>query len=245
MANMIGAVNNLRNIDAEETPSIGALSIALNGLKEALLGENYELIYDMAAETYNAVNKILNEPSNNNFKNVPAATKWTTYLAPLRNLQILLQYYVHPTFSTPRPTLARLKQALAPAFSMINGEKGEINYQQGLVARAVSEFAKRIKIEGDRLVNSFSGPSVQSVTPTLHPLLQLMELIGIYKTQSEDYLPEDWDDQIRSILKELDQYSSLFKGVEAYVMQALGNKPPHKSPNNITTLITQFALKRS
>jgi len=231
-------VSELAKVTEQDTPLIDELNGALDILGNAIDEGNHTSIRNEAANVLSVLKQIFSSPNSENFKNVGSATRWVSYLAPLKNLFGLLELYLRPGIGTKQPPISRLQQALKPAKDLI---KGESTYQQGLLARGTETICDQFGRACKRTIHGYTGSSAPLEDAIKkHPLSEINQLIGTYLTHGEDYLPVSRENNLSAALRRLDQESNSFHGVERFIYGKITEGTLHENLDALVQGISEF-----
>jgi len=227
VGSVYNGISEASKLNQQDTPLIDDLNGALDALGEAFEQGDHSIIRNEAANVVLTLKQIFVSPNGENFKNVGSITSWASYFKPLITLLGLLETYLRPGLALQQPTISSLQQALKPAQDLI---KGESAYQQGAVAGAVSTACNQLGREVKKTARGFTGSSAPvEAEIRQHPLTQVKQLIGTYLTHGADYLPVSRENHLSAALRHLDQKSSVFKNVEAFVYGKIDEGKLHEN----------------
>jgi len=198
--------STVQNLDKEEPDPLFKLRKALDSLKEHIDKSPY-IVQAHANSTLIALSAILDLSPAEQERILGNPRDLRVIVNPLRELKNHLQAFVYPILNCPQPDVSQIKDRIPAAEGALDGQ---IQAQQGVLAKVISFVAKRIFREGESLAQRFGGRGEQAFTFRHHPLLELRHLIGCFSQNAKYFLPEDREEQLKHTLEHLSFYSEKF-----------------------------------
>ncbi len=214
------------------------LEILLNTLKDK--GFAFEMSFN--SPIIPLLDHILSEGEREKiFNNKGRFTYWETYLSPLIKLKSMFRLCLTPDFSDPQPSFEDLQSTLEEALKILNKE---IESQRGKANLTIGAMHKRTaEIANDKIQALFQKKLIQNQNSS-HPLEKIRSLISRYQSHSDYYLKTVQEKTLQDTLCHLDQTSTLFRGIEAFVYSSISPKSLHLNLKPLAQCIITFIRQK-